>query len=121
MLSKLSRIKKEKDFEEIFRDSKSVKTALFIFRLRKNSMGFNRFAFVVSKKVSTKAVVRNKVRRRLSEAIKAKLSQLKTGNDLVVVALPGIEKKEFLDIKEAVNKALDKSGLLNLATDNKNV
>lgn len=84
-----------------------------------NNLGLNRFGFVVSLKVSKKATLRNKVRRRLSEIIKAEErnipfgGQIKPGTDLVIIALPGIEKKEFLEIKEAVNSALAKAKCLN--------
>ena len=66
---------------------------------------------MVSLKVSKKAVVRNKIRRRLSEIIKAE-ENIKTGTDLVIIALPGIEKKEFTEIKESVGAVLVKTGLV---------
>jgi len=113
MLPKINRIKKKKDFEELFKDSKSIRSNLFIFKIRKNNLGLNRFGFVVSKKISAKATVRNKTRRRLAESIKAKVTEIKPETDLIIIALPGIEKKEFLEIKEAINSALVKSGLIN--------
>ena len=71
MLIKEKRIKKRKDFEIIFRNSKSLKNNLFVLRVAKNNLQISRFGFVVSQKVSKKATVRNKVRRRLAAAIKA--------------------------------------------------
>lgn len=112
MLAKINRIKKKKDFEIIFKNSKSFKTSLFIFRIMKNSLGISRFGFVVSKKLSKSAVVRNKVRRRLSEAIKAEINNIKPETDLVIIALPGVEKKEFSEVKEAINNTLIKTRLL---------
>jgi len=78
----------------------------------KNNLGLNRFGFVVSQKVSKKATIRNKVRRRLTEAIKVRAKNIKTGIDVILIALPGIEKKEFSEIKEIVNNALIKSKLI---------
>lgn len=112
MLSKINRIKKRKDFEEIFRNSKIFKDNLFIFRIRKNTLGVNRFGFVVSQKVSKKAVIRNKVKRRLGEAIKGQAKDIKSGVDLVIIALPQIVSEEFSTIKDAVKKALKKCLLL---------
>ena len=77
MLSKINRIKKKKDFEIIFKKGKSFKNKLFILRFIKNNLNQNRFGFVVSQKVSKKAVVRNKVRRRLAEIIKSYFNNLK--------------------------------------------
>lgn len=106
MFPKINRIKKKKDFETIFKKSKSFKNNLFIFKIMENNLGINRFGFVVSQKVSKKATVRNKVRRRLTETVKAEAKNIKNGIDLVLIALPGIEKKEFLEIKESVKNAL---------------
>jgi ribonuclease P protein component len=116
MLPKINRIRKKKDFETIFkraqRASQSFKSNLFIFKMMKNDLGLNRFGFVVSQKVSKKATVRNKVRRRLTEAIKAETENMKSGTDLVIIALSGIEKKDFSEIREAVNSALIKTKLI---------
>jgi len=112
MLPKIKRIKKEKDFEAISKNSKSFRSNLFIFKIMKNNLGINRFGFVVSKKISLKATIRNKIRRRLTETIKAKVLDMVTGIDLLIIALPGIEKKEFLETKEAVSNALIKSGII---------
>lgn len=113
MLPKANRIKKKKDFEIIFKDSKGFKNSILIFRVRKNNLGLNRFGFVVSQKVSKRAVIRNKVRRRLSDIAKAEMGIIKAGIDIVMIALPGIEKKEFGEIKEIIKESLSKMGLIN--------
>ncbi|MCX6722084.1 MAG: ribonuclease P protein component [Candidatus Staskawiczbacteria bacterium] len=112
MLSKINRIKKKKDFEIIFKNSKSFKNNLFIFKIKRNDLGLNRFGFVVSHKVSKKATVRNKIRRRLADLMRKKTTDIKTGVDLVIITLPGIEKKTFSDLKEAINTLFIKSGLM---------
>ena len=111
MLIKEKRIKKRKEFEAIFKNSKSLRDNLFILKVAKNNLQISRFGFIVSQKVSKKAVVRNKVRRRLVATIKAEEKNIKEGNDLVFIALSGIEKKEFSEIKGAVNNALVKAGV----------
>ena len=112
MLPKINRIKKRKDFEAIFKNSKSLKNSLFSLKTAKNNLGLNRFGFVVSLKVSKNATVRNKVRRRLVEAIKTQKENIKNGTDAVLVAFSGIEKKEFSEIKEAVKDSLTKAGII---------
>jgi len=111
MLPKINRIKKKKDFEMIFKDSKSFRNNLFILRVAQNNLGLSRFGFVVSKKISKKAVVRNKIKRRLSEATRAYSEKIKSGTDLVFITLSGIEKKDFPEIKEAVTSAILKARL----------
>lgn len=71
-----------------------------------------RFGFIVSKKISKSAVVRNKIRRRLSEAIKSIIKEIKTGADVALIALPGIEKKDFSEIEKSLAVLLKKAGLL---------
>jgi ribonuclease P protein component len=112
MLPKINRIRKKKDFEVIFKNSKSFKNSLIIFRIKENNLGQNRFGFVVSQKVSKNATKRNKVKRRLSELIASELEKIKPNIDLVLIALPGIEKKEFSEIKEIVNASLVKAKLI---------
>lgn len=112
MLAKINRIKKEKDFEAIFKNSKSVRTNLFVFKIMRNNLGLSRFGFVVSKKISPKATVRNKVRRRLAESVKAKTAEIKDGVDVIIIALSGIEKREFSEIKEAISNTMIKSGII---------
>jgi len=100
MLPKINRIKNKKDFEAIFKNSASFKNNIFIFKIAKNGLAETRFGFVISQKVSKKATVRNKIKRILSEIIKIEFKNIKSGLDIVLIALSGIEKKEFSYIQE---------------------
>ena len=99
MLAKGNRIKKKKDFETIFKKGLGYKSNLLILKIIKSSFNTNRFGFVVSQKVSKKSVLRNKVRRRLAEVVRLESDHIKPGIDVVLIALPGIEKKNFSEIK----------------------
>lgn len=112
MLPKINRIKKKKDFELIFKKARSLKHKFLILKIARNNLNLNRFGFVVSLKVSKRAVVRNKIRRRLSESIKAEEKNIKIGTDAVLIALAGIEKQEFSEIKEMVYGALYKASAI---------
>lgn len=93
MLPKINRIKKKKDFEIIFKKGASLKNNLFILRFVKNNLNQNRFGFVVSQKISKKATIRNKIRRKLTEAIKIQAKNIKTGTDLSFNRSAGNRKK----------------------------
>jgi ribonuclease P protein component len=108
MLPKINRIKKKKDFDLIFKKGKSFKTSLLVLKIMKNGLDKNRFGFIVSQKVSKKAVVRNRIRRRLTEMVKDNIKPETIAQDVVFIALPGIDKKDFLEIKSEVQKIIDK-------------
>jgi ribonuclease P protein component len=109
MLLKENRLKKKKDFSAVFKQGKTFKEKFLILRIRKNNQKNFRAGFVVSQKISKKAVVRNKVKRRLRQAVRTKTGEIKKGVDIVLITLPGIEEKNFLEIKEAVDKIFKKA------------
>ncbi len=113
MLSKKNRLTKKKDFEAVFKNSKTFKQGFLVLKTAKNNLGINRFGFVVSLKVSKKAVVRNRVKRRLRETVKLEIknNNKKEGIDAIFISLPEIERKSFSEIKEGAIKLLKKSGI----------
>lgn len=112
MLPKINRLKKKKDFENIFKEGKIFRGDFLIIREVKNGLNETRFGFVVSNKISKKAVVRNKIRRRLRDIVRKNLSSFKKGIDVAVIALNGLEKKSFLEVKELTESILKKSKLI---------
>lgn len=66
-------------------------------------------AVAVSRRLG-KAVVRNRIRRRLREAFRAEMGALREGLDVVVTALPGSEQADFVLIRSALRAALRKAG-----------
>ncbi|HUV81411.1 MAG TPA: ribonuclease P protein component [Patescibacteria group bacterium] len=113
MLSQKNRIQKKDDIERIFKKGKSFKEGSLLLKTLKNDLDASRFGFVVSKKISKKAHIRNKIKRRLREIIRLEIKLLKPGTDNLFVALPGLEKKEkFEDFKEIVGKLLKKADIL---------
>ncbi|MDP3882971.1 MAG: ribonuclease P protein component [Candidatus Staskawiczbacteria bacterium] len=112
MLPKINRIKKKKDFEFIFRNGVSFKNSCLILKVVKNNLDYSRFGFVVSGKVSKKAVDRNKIRRRLSEIVKKEV--IKAGLDLVFISLSSAKGKSFSELKKETQTILIKAKALNV-------
>lgn len=108
MLPKINRIKKKKDFDLIFKKGKSFKTSLLVLKILKNELNENRVGFIISSKVSKKAVLRNKIRRRLSELFKKEEINLK-GFDFIFIGLPGLEKVDYSETKEILQTLLKKN------------
>ena len=104
MLSKINRLRKEKDFEKLFKKGKSFKNGFLILKIVRNNLEESRFGFIVSQKDSKKATLRNKVKRRLRDIVQQNIGKIKKGIDVALIALPGLEKKNFLETKEILNK-----------------
>ncbi len=108
MLPKINRVKKKTDFDNVFKKGNSYKNKFLILKTLPNGLLESRFAFIVSQKVSKKAVTRNKIRRRLSESARTELKNIKGNIDFVFIALPGIEKQNYLDLKNSFLMLLQK-------------
>jgi ribonuclease P protein component len=67
---------------------------------------------VVSKKVSTSAVIRNQIRRRVYSAIEEIIPSLKQGALVVVYAKKGIDKATFQKIKSELKILLSKTEMI---------
>jgi len=66
--------------------------------------------FSVSKKIG-KAVVRNKVKRRLKAAFAEQLNHIKHNALIIVIARPGIETLDYTSVKKNLNHVLKKANL----------
>ena len=113
MLPKRNRLKKEKDFERVFKKGKGLEEGFLFIKVAKNDLEMSRFGFVVSEKVSKKATLRNKVKRKLRELTRARLSRIKIGLDVALVARPGIEQKNSQEIGNMMDRLFKKTGIYN--------
>jgi len=112
MLPQAHRLQKEKDIGNTFKEGRGFKEDFLILKTAKNNLGKIRFGFIVSTKISPKATVRNKVRRKLSELVRIKLKNLKTGTDNILIASPGLETKDFWEMEESLNRLFLKAKIL---------
>jgi len=113
MLSLKNRLKNKKDIERVLKEGERVKEDFLIFKKAKNNLKKIRIGFIVSQKISKRANIRNKIKRRLRSLVRSKLNNLKNGFDVLIIAVPGIEKKDFWDIEETLNKLFKKVKLSN--------
>jgi len=112
MFSKQNRLREKKDFERVFNKGRSFKEDFLILKFIENNLENSRIGIIVSQKVSKKAVIRNKIKRRIRAIIRENLSRMKRGIDIVLLILPGLEKRNFWELKEIINKVLNKAGIL---------
>ena len=108
MLPKLYRLKSDGDFARLAKSRKSAYEKLVGVKVRENNLSHSRYGIVVGLKVSKKAVERNKIKRQLREIIRSHLSELKTGYDVMIMALKPSVGADFKDIETQTVKALKK-------------
>lgn len=72
----------------------------FIFRLKENTIGENRYACIISKKLEKKAFKRNRLKRRIYEAIRQgeKKHVFKNNFDIVLIPKQSSKNKTFLEL-----------------------
>lgn len=85
MLPKIYRLKKDKDFKRIFQAGKLVSGEAFVIRVVGNDEKVTRFGIICGLKLSKKAVVRNRLRRRFGEAIRKLFKNIRSGYDVVIL------------------------------------
>jgi ribonuclease P protein component len=112
MLPRNNRLKKEKDFGNVLRSGRKIKEGPLILKLARVGGTQTRLGISVSKRISKKATVRNKVRRRIAFICGFYLPKAKPGWDIVLSVLPGIETKNFSEIETLVKKVFLKVGIM---------
>lgn len=84
-LPRQNRLKRKKDFEEVFKQGKTVHGSFLFIKFRKTSSRFSRFGLVIGARVAKKAVTRNRIKRILSETLRSRLSSIRDSVDAAVV------------------------------------
>jgi ribonuclease P protein component len=107
MLPKENRLKKKKDFENIFKNGKTFRSKNITVKYLFNEIEDNKIGFVVSKKFSKKATERNKVKRRLREIVRKNKKQIKKGVDIILIALPSLKGLTFEEIEKEIKNILE--------------
>jgi len=105
------RLKAESDVQRVWQEGRAFAHPLVILRVRPNKLQQSRAAFVAGKKLGN-AVLRNRAKRRLREALRPHFSQIPVGYDLVLIARGNIADAAFTDITQAVQDVLKRAKLL---------
>jgi ribonuclease P protein component len=114
-LKRALRLRKSKDFQRVRQQGRNTASRLLILTFASNDLATLRIGFVVSKRVSKRAVERNYVKRLLSEAIRPILADIPAGWDLVISAKTSIIGVNLLDLVEDLQTLLRRARLLNLS------
>ena len=109
MLPKHHRLTRSKDFTRVRRRGRSAGNPLLAVHVLPVRSAEIRIGFSVSKKVG-KAVLRNRVKRRMREVIRQQLPTMRPGQDVVVVARPPAADATFRELEGAIHSALQRTG-----------
>lgn len=90
---------------EKFNAPQSITTQYFRILAKSNNLPYNRFGFVISKKVDKRAVVRNRLRRVLSEVVSENTSA-ENGKDFLFIVKTAFTKEQRGMITDIAQVAL---------------
>ena len=103
-------IKHNYEFRRLYSSGKSAATGLIAIYCRRNRQGVSQLGITVSTKVG-KAVVRNRIRRRLKEIYRLHEPVLRRGFDIVVVARVKSRDATYRQLEADFLRLLDKLDL----------
>lgn len=104
------RLARSEDFARVRATGQTVRGRMLLLNVAPNGLSHNRYGVVTGKKLGG-AVVRNRVRRVLREAIRASDSMFSSGWDIVLVAHPSAVDQPAGEVYRAFVSAAQQAGL----------
>ena len=108
-MQRRQRLTGSKRFSQIHIGGSSAANRLLVIRYLANGSNCSRFGFLVSKRIGN-AAVRNKVKRRLREAVR--LNPVKCGWDAIFIVRRGAGSAKYQDLKDAIDNLLQRANLV---------
>lgn len=103
----MNKLKKTKEFNEIYKNSYKIYTKYTIIFIKEKNNNKNRFGFVASKKTGN-AVKRNRIKRLIKEFVRLNEKNIKKGYDYIFVGKSMLKNNiDFLSYKD-IEKDLKK-------------
>jgi len=94
-------LKKNRDFQIVYREGKSCANRYLVMYVRENGLSENRLGVSVSKKVGN-SVVRHRVTRLVRESYRLQEDMFNSGLDMVVIAKVSAKGRSFEEIRSAL-------------------
>ena len=106
----IERLKDGEAFQQVYRVGHSWATPLLVLRASPNHLPHSRVGYSTSKRLGH-AVVRNRLKRRLREAVRAHARHIAHGWDIVLIAREPSREATFVQLSEAVKQLLTRAEL----------
>ena len=111
VMQKRYRLRKTWQFQLVRGKGHSWVHPLLVLYALPNELEYSRVGFSVSKRIG-KAVARNRIRRRIREAVRLRWPRVRPGWDMVFIARSRIRGKDYHHISSAVEQLLGTAHLL---------
>ncbi len=102
MLSRGFRLRKATDFSRTYKLGKSYNNPALYIKAIESKASVTRIAVVVPKKVSKKAVDRNRDRRRIYEICRSEWDQIKPGYNIIITGKISLETLKPAELKNII-------------------
>lgn len=109
MLSKKYRFHSRGGVRHTYQNGRTIRRPQISLVYTKNERGFLRFGVVVSKKILKSAVGRNRIRRRVYEAIRLNLPQNAKMDYLFIIYSKEVKDMPFLELQELIRSLIKES------------
>ena len=110
-MQRRQRLTGSKRFSQIHVEGSSAANRLLVIRYLANDSDCSRFGFLVNKRIGN-AVSRNRVKRRLREAVR--LNPVKNGWDALFIARRGAGTAKYQELKDATDNLLRRAKLVDI-------
>ena len=104
------RLRLNTDFQRVRQKGNSWANHLMVLCVLPNDLEHSRFGFAASKRIG-KAVIRNRVRRRMREAVRLRFGAIEEGWDMVFIARSAIADSDYAMLSSAVENVLTRANL----------
>lgn len=112
MLPRENRLVRKHDFEKVKEKGEKFQSHLFELLVYPTDGEKTRFGFVISTKLSKRAVKRNRVKRLLREQVRLSLPKVKKGFDVIFLGKKALLESSYQAVGQEIKRLFLKAGLL---------
>ena len=104
-------VREARRFQEIRQRGRSYTNELVVTCVLANQLDYSRFGFAVSSRIGP-AVIRNRIKRRLREAVRLQMDRIPPGWDIIFIARRPIRNADYHQMEAACARLLRRAHLL---------